>query len=66
MGPKARKKTILRSELVRKKFQFKYLTHFNINSKGKMYHYVYDFGWMEFSDDEILIVRQKNQWSIDE
>lgn len=66
MGPKARKKTILRSELVRKKFQFKYLTHFNINSKGKIYHYVYDFGWMEFSDDEILIVRQKNQWSIDE
>jgi hypothetical protein len=62
MGPRARKKMVLRSELVKKRFQFKYITHFNINSKGKMYHHVYDFGWMEFSDDEILIIRQKNQW----
>jgi hypothetical protein len=27
-----------------------------------MYHHVYDFAWMEFSDDEVLIVRQKKQW----
>ena len=60
MGPNARKKITMRSELVKKKFQFKYLTHFNINSKGKMYHHIYDFAWMEFSDDEVLIVRQKN------
>ncbi|MDD3685284.1 MAG: hypothetical protein PHE56_00820 [Bacteroidales bacterium] len=62
MGTKAAKKMILRSELVRKKFQFKYITHFNVNSSGKMYHHVYDFAWMEFSDDEILIIRQKKQW----
>ena len=66
MGPKASRKMILRAELVKKKFQFKYLTHFNINSKGKMYHHVYDFAWMEFSDDEILLVRQKKQWIPDE
>lgn len=62
MGPKARKKHVRRSILVKKKFQFKYLTHFNINSKGKMYHHVYDFAWMEFSDDEILIVKTNKQW----
>lgn len=62
MGPKALKKQVLRSELVRKKFQFKFLTHFNVNSKGKMYHHVYDFAWMEFSDDEVLIVHQRKQW----
>lgn len=62
VGPKANKKMVLRSDLVRKNFQFKFLTHFNINSKGKTYYHVYDFAWMEFSDDEILIVRQKKQW----
>lgn len=62
MGPKAAKKKIRRAELVKKKFQFKYLTHFNINSKGKMYHHIYDFAWMEFSDDEVMIIRQKKQW----
>ncbi len=62
MGPKSFKKKVFRAELVAKKFQFKFLTHFNINSSGKMYHHVYDFAWMEFSDDEILIVRQRKQW----
>lgn len=62
MGPKAIKKKVKRSTLVKKKFQFKFLTHFNINSKGKTYNHVYDFAWMEFSDDEILIIRQKKQW----
>jgi hypothetical protein len=62
MGPRARKKIVLRSDLVTKKFQFKYLTHFNINSKGKMYHHVYDFAWMDFSDDKVMIIRQKDQW----
>ncbi len=66
MGPKAIKKKVRRAELVKKKFQFKYLTHFNINSKDKMYHHVYDFAWMEFSDDEVMIIRQKKQWIPDE
>lgn len=62
MGPRAQKKKMKRVELVQKKFQFKFLTHFNINNQGKMYHHVYDFAWMEFSDDEVLIIRQKKQW----
>lgn len=62
MGPKAIKKIVKRSELVKKKYQFKFITHYNINSKGKTYNHVYDFAWMEFSDDEILIIHQKNQW----
>lgn len=62
MGPRAKKKIIMRSELVKKKFQFKYLTHYNVNKQGKTYNHIYDFAWMEFSDDEILIVRQGKQW----
>lgn len=50
---------VYRNVLERKKFRFKYHTHYHINSKNKMYRYVYDLGWMEFSDDEILIVRKK-------
>ncbi len=62
MGPRSAKKIVKRLELVKKKFQFKFITHYNINSKGKTYNHVYDFAWMEFSDDEVLIIRQKKQW----
>ena len=60
MGKNGSQKKIKRLVLVKKKFQFKYLTHFHINSQGKKYHHVYDFAWMEFSDDEILIVRRRS------
>ena len=58
LGKKKMQVKIKRIVLERKKFRFKYITHFHINSKGKMYHHVYDFAWIEFSDDEILIVRR--------
>jgi hypothetical protein len=48
-----------RNVLEKKKFRFKYHTHTHVNSKGKTFHYVYDFAWMEFSDDEILVVRAR-------
>lgn len=50
---------VYRNILEKKKFRFKYHTHYHINSKGKMYRFVYDVAWMEFSDDEILIVRRR-------
>lgn len=59
MGKNETQKKVERIVLEEKKFHFKYLTHFYVNSKGKMMHYVYDFGWMDFSDDEVLIVRKK-------
>jgi hypothetical protein len=48
-----------RNALADKRFRFKYHTHQHINSKGKVFHYLYDLGWMSFSDDEILIVRSR-------
>lgn len=47
--------------LDRKKFNYDYITKFHINSSGKTYHYVYDFAWMKFSDDEILIIRRTHK-----
>lgn len=50
---------IKRLDLDKKKFNFKYHTHININSKGKLFNWLYDLAWMEFSNDEILIVRRR-------
>jgi hypothetical protein len=44
--------------LEKKKFLFKYHTHMHVNSKGKTYYHLYDFAYMEFSDDSILIVKR--------
>ncbi|MFD1552443.1 hypothetical protein [Putridiphycobacter roseus] len=58
MGKNNLQKKISRLVLEKKDFKFKYLTHYHTNKHGKIYHYVYDFAWMEFSNDEILIVRK--------
>ncbi len=58
LGKNAFQKKLNRVVLAKKKFNFKYITHFHINKNGKMYHHIYDFAWMEFSDDEILIIRR--------
>lgn len=49
---------IHRNMLEQKKFRHKYHTHTHVNSRGKIFHFVYTLVWMEFSDDEILIVRR--------
>ena len=58
LGKRLKQIKIKRIVLEKKKFNFKYITHFNVNSNNKMYHSVYDFAWMEFSDDEVLIIRR--------
>ena len=47
---------VYRNVLEKKGFRFKYHTHFHVNSNGKTFFYIYDLAWMEFSDDEILVV----------
>jgi hypothetical protein len=44
--------------LRKKNGHFKYHTHFYVNKSGKTYFYLYDMAYMEFSDDEILIVNR--------
>lgn len=58
MGKTRRKMKVPRMLLEEKRFHWKYHTHHHINSQQKMMRYVYDFGWMEFSDDEVLIIRK--------
>lgn len=59
LGKNKFQKKIPRIELEKRKFSFKYHTHINVNSAGKTYNYIYDIAWMEFSDNDVLIVRKK-------
>lgn len=38
-------------------FNFSYYTGTYLNSKDKTYYYIYDFAWMEFSLQEVMVVR---------
>jgi hypothetical protein len=58
MGKNKGQTKVTRILLEKKKFRFKYHTHLHINKQGKTYFHVYDFAWMEFSDDSLLIVRR--------
>lgn len=60
LGKRKGQITVQRVVLEKKNFTFKYHTHFHINGKGKTYYYLYDLAWMEFSNDEILIIRKEN------
>jgi hypothetical protein len=48
---------VSKAELNREGFHTRYYTTLQENSKGKVYHYVYNFGWMDFSESEIMVVR---------
>lgn len=63
IGKNGIQKKVPRIVLENKKFRHKYHTHFHVNSQGKMFRYVYDLAWMEFSDDEILIIRKRESTS---
>jgi hypothetical protein len=55
---KNKKIKIDRIVLEKMNFNFNYFTGIYRNSQNKLYHYVYDFARMEFSTQEILIVKQ--------
>ncbi len=61
MGKKIDQVRISTIELEKKKFNFTYITKYTINKEGKEYRYVYDFSYMIFSDDTVLINRRTNR-----
>jgi hypothetical protein len=54
-----KKATFDRLILQRAGFKFEYLTGVYFNKEGKMYRIIYDFAWMDFSDQSVLVVRKK-------
>jgi hypothetical protein len=57
MGDSA-KELIDRTLLVRARFRWEYMTGIYKNKQGKWYHIVYDYAWMEFSDQQVMIIRK--------
>jgi predicted nucleic acid-binding Zn ribbon protein len=57
LGKTIQSKKVPRQILDTKKFNWTYITHYHVNSQSKTVHYVYDFSWMIFSDQEVLIKR---------
>jgi len=61
MGKKISQKKVPLYDLEKKNFNFNYVTKYIVNKEGKVFNYVYDFAWMTFSTNEVLIVRQKQE-----
>ncbi len=54
----AKKETFDKIVLTRAKFRFEFHTGQYINKEGKTYWIVYDYAWMLFSDQKVLVVRK--------
>jgi len=46
---------IARIELDKKGFKFEYCTRTYLNSKGKWIKYIYEYRWIEFSDQYVVL-----------
>ena len=57
MGSDA-KITLDKMILTRAGFKWDYMTGIYWNKENKMYRIVYDFAWMDFSDQKVLVVRK--------
>lgn len=52
-----KKLTLPRIVLDQAGFRWKYCTGTYLNKEGKTYFIIYDYAWMEFSNQEILLIR---------
>lgn len=42
-------------------FHFKYMTHTYTNTKGEVYHYCYDYGYLVLDNEWLLVVKSKER-----
>jgi hypothetical protein len=54
----SRKEMFDRSTLSRAKFKWEFMTGIYFNKVGKMYRIIYDYAWMDFSDQQVLVIRK--------
>jgi len=60
LAGKAHKIMLDRPALTRAGFRWEFMTGIYFNKEGKMYRLVYDYAWMDFSDQQVLIVHKKS------
>ena len=44
-------------QLQKEGFRPEYYTTSSVNRDGKIYYYVYDYGWMQFSEKELMVIK---------
>lgn len=54
----SKKETFDKMVLTRAKFRFELHTGHYINKEGKTYWLIYDYAWMDFSNQSVLVVRK--------
>jgi hypothetical protein len=59
MGENATKKMVSKHLLDAKKFNYSYFTGIHRNKQGKTVYLIYDFGYLIFTNQEVLIYRNK-------
>jgi hypothetical protein len=52
------KETFDRLVLSRAGFKFNFFTGLHVNKENKTYYIVYDYAWMTFTDQKIMIIRK--------
>ena len=57
----SKKEMFDRAVLARAKFKWEYMTGLYRNKEGKLYHIIYDYAWMEFSSQQVLVVRKSTK-----
>lgn len=50
---------IKKEKLISDGFLFTYFTHQYITSKGNIYYFCYDYGYLYLNNDEVLLVRRE-------
>lgn len=48
-----------REELLLRGFHFRYHTHQYTNGRGAVYHFCYEYGWLELESGRLLLVRRE-------
>lgn len=54
----AKKETFDKLVLTRTGFKYEYLTGIYTNKEGKLYKLIYDYAYMEFAEQKILVVKK--------
>jgi hypothetical protein len=55
----SKKEMLDKNILTRANFKFEFMTGVYFNKEQKMYRLIYDYAWMDFSDQKVLIVRKQ-------
>jgi predicted nucleic acid-binding Zn ribbon protein len=55
------RKKLHREKLLLLGFNFKYLTHTYQTQQGKLYYFVYDYGYLPLEQDWLLIVKRRSE-----